>query len=474
VTLVLTADSASELFTQACRAVLASGHPAAPRGLPTVEVLGASLTLTSPRRRLVDVPPARIINPAFAAAEAVWILSGSDDSWIYLYNERLADCADDGKLMGAYGPRLRRWHGMVDQLARVRQQLTDDPGTRRAVIQLFDPETDSRDYKDVPCTLGYRFFLRDGLLHMHTTMRSQDLWLGFCYDIFTATIMQELLAGWLGAGLGIYWLCADSLHLYDHDRAAAQELDTPQPPDLAASRQLDRSGGDPGPARDHHYRRPAQHVLPHPPRRPRRSRQVRSRRRPSRTRHDPYRDTPEWQRMSRIGRAARELLTAIRETAEDYWAEIRRDIRVQGFARTLAVRVSLTVSGTAHLLAGRLERAGHRGTRPWRAAWRLHQATAAFAGRVMNDTPPGAPARMDEARRIIDDLGRGTRRPAGPEPSRAASPPGRDTRTPGAAALSREGFPVLVSRANTRPGAEPAARTPAPPRPHQAPAATRQ
>jgi thymidylate synthase len=224
VTLVLTADSASELFTLACHAVLASGNPAAPRGLPTIEVLGASLTLTSPRRRLVDVPPARVINPAFAAAEAVWILSGSDDPWIYLYNERLADYADDGRLMGAYGPRLRRWHGRVDQLARVRQQMTEDPGTRRAVIQLFDPEADSGEYKDVPCTLGYRFFLRDGLLHMHTTMRSQDLWLGFCYDLFTATIVQELLASWIGAGLGSYWLCADSLHLYARDLPKAQQL----------------------------------------------------------------------------------------------------------------------------------------------------------------------------------------------------------------------------------------------------------
>jgi thymidylate synthase len=224
VTLVLTADSASELFTRACHAVLASGNPAAPRGLPTIEVLGASLTLTNPRRRLVDVSPARVINPAFAAAEAVWILSGSDDPWIYLYNERLADYADDGRLMGAYGPRLRRWHGTVDQLARVRQQLAEDPGTRRAVIQLFDPEADSGDYRDVPCTLGYRFFLRDGLLHMHTTMRSQDLWLGFCYDIFTATIVQELLARWIGAELGSYWLCVDSLHLYDRDLPKAQQL----------------------------------------------------------------------------------------------------------------------------------------------------------------------------------------------------------------------------------------------------------
>jgi len=224
VTLVLTADSASELFTQACHAVLAAGQPAMPRGLPTIEVLGASLTLTNPRRRLVDVPPARVINPAFAAAEAAWILSGSDDPWIYLYNECLADFSDDGRLMGAYGPRLRRWHGVVDQLARVRQQLTEDPGTRRAVIQLFDPEADSGEYKDVPCTLGYRFFLRDGLLHMHTTMRSQDLWLGFCYDIFTATIVQELLAGWIGAGVGSYWLCVDSLHLYARDLPEAQRL----------------------------------------------------------------------------------------------------------------------------------------------------------------------------------------------------------------------------------------------------------
>jgi thymidylate synthase len=231
-TLTLTAGSASELFVLACRAVLASGRPVAPRGMPTVEVLGASLALTDPRRRLVDVPPVRLINPAFAAAEAAWVLSGSDDPWIFQYNGRLADYADDGRLMGAYGPRLRCWRGKVDQLASVRQQLIADPGTRRAVIQLFDPETDVCGHKDVPCTLGYRFFLRDGLLHMHATMRSQDLWLGFCYDIFTATIMLELLAGWVGAQPGSYVLSVDSLHLYERDVAQARQLPeaVPGPP----------------------------------------------------------------------------------------------------------------------------------------------------------------------------------------------------------------------------------------------------
>lgn len=233
--LVLSEGSASQLFTAACGAVVSTGRQVAPRGMATLEVLGASLILTDPRRRLVDVPPVRVVNPAFAAAEAVWILSGSDDPWIYQFNRRLADYADDGRLMGAYGPRLRRWQGGIDQLAQVRQLLRDDPDTRRAVVQLFDPGNDFRGYRDVPCTLGYRFHLRDGLLYMHTTMRSQDLWRGFCYDIFTATLLQELLAGWIGAGLGTYCHQVDSLHLYEPDLPGAERLPQVTGPGPAAA-----------------------------------------------------------------------------------------------------------------------------------------------------------------------------------------------------------------------------------------------
>jgi hypothetical protein len=39
---------------------------------------------------------------------------------------------------------------------------------------------------------------------MHTTMRSQHLWLGLPYDIFATTLLQELLAGWLGVEMGKY------------------------------------------------------------------------------------------------------------------------------------------------------------------------------------------------------------------------------------------------------------------------------
>jgi thymidylate synthase len=222
--ITLTAGSANELFAAACRAVCRDGTVVSPRGMTTTEILGAHLCLTEPRRRLVDVPPARVINPAFAVAEALWILSGSDEPWIFDYNRALTRYADDGRLQGAYGPRMRRWGGRIDQVEHVRRLLTRDPDSRQGVIQLFDPERDNRGHRDVPCTLGYRFFLRSGRLHMHTTMRSQDLWLGFPYDVFAATLLQELMAGWLGVALGEYHHHVDSLHLYAQHVPVASTL----------------------------------------------------------------------------------------------------------------------------------------------------------------------------------------------------------------------------------------------------------
>ncbi|MGI8311711.1 thymidylate synthase [Saccharopolyspora hattusasensis] len=222
----LSAGSATGLFVKACRAIRAHGTPVAPRGLHTTELLGAHLRLARPRYRFVDATPARMLNPAFAAAEAVWILSGSDDPWIFTFNERLRRFADHGRLQGAYGPRLRNWSG-CDQLDTVRRVLEGDGASRQAMIQLFDPARDFAGYRDVPCTLGYRFYVRSGRLVMFTTMRSQDVWLGLPYDIFTTTVLQELLAGWLEVQLGDYHHLVDSLHLYDQHAEHAAVADQP-------------------------------------------------------------------------------------------------------------------------------------------------------------------------------------------------------------------------------------------------------
>jgi thymidylate synthase len=221
--LEVAARSANDLYAAVCREVLAKGRRTSPRGMATTEVLGAHLRLTEPRRRFITVPPLRVLNPAFAVAEALWILSGSDEPWIFTYNRSLKQYTDDGRLQGAYGPRMRRWHDEVDQLEHVRHLLLRDPDSRQAVIQLYDPQRDTRGHRDVPCTLNYRFFVRRGRLDLHTTMRSNDVWLGLPYDLFTATMLQELMAAWLDVEVGTYHHHVDSLHLYaQHDQAAAE------------------------------------------------------------------------------------------------------------------------------------------------------------------------------------------------------------------------------------------------------------
>ncbi|REF00531.1 thymidylate synthase [Thermomonospora umbrina] len=214
--------SANELFTAACARVLACGRPTAPRGLPTREVLGSSLRLTDPHDRFVDLPPHRVLNPAFAVAEALWILSGSGEPWIHDFNSSLAAYVGHGPPRGAYGPRLRSWMG-IDQFDQVRRLLLDDPDTRRAVLTIFDPARDLADERDIPCTLGHRFFLRDGRLHMVTSMRSQDVWRGLPYDLFTATLLLELMAGWIGADTGHWHHEVDSLHLYEPEHDSARQ-----------------------------------------------------------------------------------------------------------------------------------------------------------------------------------------------------------------------------------------------------------
>jgi N12 class adenine-specific DNA methylase len=119
-----------------------------------------------------------------------------------------------------------------------------------------------------------------------------------------------------------------------------------------------------------------------------------------------YDDTPEWQRITGVSEAARALFSAIREAAGDYWAEVRRDVRVRGFTRTVAARVTRTISGAASSLARKLEQAGYGHTRASKAMQNLHHAAADCAGRIIGHTEPGSGARMSQVAEIIAELGR--------------------------------------------------------------------
>jgi thymidylate synthase len=183
------------------------------RGANT-ELLGVTLRLTDPRARISRSEDRG--RPFSAVGELLWYLIGSDQlEFIKPYIPRYEEDAVDGVLPGAYGPRLFGMHGKHDQVANVIRLLSNSPGSRRAVIQLFDASDIATRPPEIPCTTTIQFHARGNLLHMSVTMRSNDAYWGLPHDVFCFTMIQEMMARRLGLELGQYIHHAGSLHVYD-------------------------------------------------------------------------------------------------------------------------------------------------------------------------------------------------------------------------------------------------------------------
>jgi thymidylate synthase len=160
----------------------------------------------------------------FALVEVIGIVAGRQDSaYLNFFNPSLPKFAGSGSTYpGAYGYRLRNHFG-IDQLERVCSALAHNSQTRQAVLQIWDPNADipladgRPTSPDVPCNLCSMLKLRNGKLYWTQIMRSNDLFRGTPYNFVQFTMLQELLAGWLGVTMGSYTQLSDSLHVYEHD-----------------------------------------------------------------------------------------------------------------------------------------------------------------------------------------------------------------------------------------------------------------
>jgi len=183
----------------------------------TLEKLGVTLRIRKPRARLSRSEDRG--RPFSALGELLWYLSGSDSlefirEYIPAYEK---EAEEDGTLYRAYGPRLLAMRGGINQIQNVVALLKERPGSRRAVIQLFNAEDIDRHRKEVPCTTTFQFFVRADRLHMAVTMRSNDAYTGLPHDVFCFTMIQEMVARALGVGLGEYIHFVGSMHLYESD-----------------------------------------------------------------------------------------------------------------------------------------------------------------------------------------------------------------------------------------------------------------
>lgn len=181
--------------------------------------------LSRPRERCLFLPH-RGNNIVASLAETIWMLAGRDDiDWLSAYLSRAKDFSDNGSTWrAAYGPRLRAWNG-IDQLAETRRLLLEQESSRRAVMSLYDPDRDFVASKDIPCNNWLHWLVRDQQLHLTVGVRSNDLMWGFSgINSFEWSVLQEMMAFWVGAKIGDATYLASSFHLYAHHDERARKI----------------------------------------------------------------------------------------------------------------------------------------------------------------------------------------------------------------------------------------------------------
>ena len=158
----------------------------------------------------------------YAEAEWQWYLSG--DNNIKKLGELYGKVPEIWKRMANqwgyvnsnYGWQWQRINNGINQLDKVVEMLKENPRTRQAAISIYDGK-EHNDYEfDTPCTYAIQFTIVGQKLNMCVTMRSNDLWYGFCNDQYCFSKLQELVAVETGLLIGDYYHFAHNLHLYNN------------------------------------------------------------------------------------------------------------------------------------------------------------------------------------------------------------------------------------------------------------------
>ena len=157
-------------------------------------------------------------NLEYARAEWQWYLSGDRNItklgkiygkippiWI-----KMAD--DEGNVNSNYGHQWQRKR----QLDAVVRKLKMDKDTRQACVSIYDGKEMYKYDNDTPCTYAVQFTIVNNKLDMCVTMRSNDLWYGFCNDQYQFSMLQQLVASRLDIPVGVYYHFAHNMHLYNN------------------------------------------------------------------------------------------------------------------------------------------------------------------------------------------------------------------------------------------------------------------
>jgi len=183
----------------------------------TKALFNVGFYMTDPKDRKI-INKEREWNEEYAEAEWEWYLTGDPKVSTLgdIYGKvpeiwkRMAD--DKGHVNSNYGYQWER----NNQIDMVCEMLKQNPETRQACISIYDGKEISDYAFDTPCTYAIQFTIVNGRLDMCVTMRSNDLWYGFCNDQYQFSKLQELMAYRLDIETGVYYHFAHNMHLYNN------------------------------------------------------------------------------------------------------------------------------------------------------------------------------------------------------------------------------------------------------------------
>jgi len=183
----------------------------------TKALFNVGFYMTDPKDRKI-VNKERKWSEEYAEAEWQWYLSGDPhiDTLGDIYGKvpeiwkRMAN--EKGYVNSNYGYQWER----NNQLDKIVGMLQNNPDTRQACISIYDGK-EFDDYTfDTPCTYAVQFTIVNNRLDMCVTMRSNDLWYGFCNDQYQFSKLQEMVSKQLNIDTGVYYHFAHNMHLYNN------------------------------------------------------------------------------------------------------------------------------------------------------------------------------------------------------------------------------------------------------------------
>ena len=187
----------------------------------TRALFNVGFTLHKPQMRMIPTE-FRKWNHEYAEAEWQWYLTGMPNIKMLgeIYGKippiwkRMAN--EQGCVNSNYGYQWERGGNHISQLDYVVDLLKNHKHTRQAAISIYDGK-EHPDYKtDTPCTYAVQFTNVENRLNMCVTMRSNDLWYGFCNDQYQFSKLQELVCKRTGLDMGSYYHFAHNLHIYSN------------------------------------------------------------------------------------------------------------------------------------------------------------------------------------------------------------------------------------------------------------------